>query len=66
MIAVVRGGNTDEGCRIEEFKSWVASNSDVPEQHYIALTAQGKPVRFQVLSTEVSWSHQTAGGRQLC
>jgi hypothetical protein len=47
--------------RIEEFKSWVARNSDVPEQHYIALTAQGKPVRFQALFTEVSWSHETAG-----
>ncbi|TVY41723.1 Autophagy-related protein [Lachnellula subtilissima] len=28
---------------LEEFKAWVAMNSEVPEQNHIALTNQGKP-----------------------
>ncbi|TAQ88532.1 hypothetical protein B7494_g3170 [Chlorociboria aeruginascens] len=43
---------------LETFKAWVARHSSIAASDHIALTSQGKAVRFQALLTEASISHQ--------
>ncbi|RDL42262.1 Taz1-interactin-like proteing factor 1 [Venustampulla echinocandica] len=46
--------HTDPGtfASLDAFKTWVAGHSSISPQDHIALTTQGKPVRFQALSVE--------------
>ncbi|KAI0394778.1 autophagy-related protein 11-domain-containing protein [Xylariaceae sp. FL0594] len=37
---------------LDEFKTWVASQSDIPAQNVVALTSQGKTVRIKTMQTE--------------
>lgn len=39
--------------RMDAFKIWLAKNSNIAVQDQISLTEQGKPVKFQGLSSEV-------------